>query len=254
MTSKGQTTMNFGATGNRLKKRTVKCGLLITFEGGEGVGKSTQAERLFRKLDSYGIDVVLAHEPGSSDLGNHVRRWIKRTNSPSPLAETLLFEAARAQLMFELIQPALNKGKIVILDRFIDSTIAYQGYARGGEIKTIQRLNTIATAGLIPGLTILLDADPKLSLARVSNKPNLFDPTNKNQQVRVDNESERRFEQAPLKFHKKVREGYLKMSKGDRRWCVIRADQAGHRIADAILKRVRRRLIKHGIPKELLKS
>ena len=107
---------------------------------------------------------------------------------------------------------------------------------------------------MIPGLTILLDADPKLSLARVSNKPNLFDPTNKNQQIRVDNESERRFEQAPLKFHKKVREGYLKMSKGDRRWCVIRADQAGHRIADAILKRVRRRLIKHGIPQELLKS
>ena len=127
MTSKGQTTMNFGATENRLKKRTIKGGLLITFEGGEGVGKSTQAERLFRKLDSYGIDVVLAHEPGSSDLGNHVRRWIKRTNSPSPLSETLLFEAARAQLMFELIQPALGNGKIVILDRFIDSTIAYQG-------------------------------------------------------------------------------------------------------------------------------
>ncbi|MQG38273.1 MAG: dTMP kinase [SAR202 cluster bacterium] len=252
--STGQTTMNFGATGNRLKKRTVTGGLLITFEGGEGVGKSTQAERLFRKLDSYGIDVVLAHEPGSSDLGNHVRRWIKRANSPSPLAETLLFEAARAQLMFELVQPALSKGKIVILDRFIDSTIAYQGYGRGGEIKTIQHLNTIATAGLIPELTILLDIDPELSLARVSNKPDLFDPSNKNPEVRIDNESERRFEQAPLKFHKKVREGYLKMSKGDRRWCVIGADQAGHRIADAILKRVRRSLTNHGVPEELLKS
>ena len=156
--------------------------------------------------------------------------------------------------MFELIQPALDKGKIVILDRFIDSTIAYQGYARGGEIKTIQRLNTIATRGLIPELTILLDADPELSLARVSNKPNLFDAADKNQGIRVDNESERRFEQAPLKFHKKVREGYLKMSKNDRRWCIIRADQAGHRIADAILKRVRRLLIKNGIAPELLQS
>ena len=254
MTAKGQTTMNFGITGTRLKKRTVKGGLLITFEGGEGVGKSTQAERLYRKLDNFGIDAVLAHEPGSSDLGNQVRRWIKRANSPSPLAETLLFEAARAQLMFELIRPALDKGKVVILDRFIDSTVAYQGYARGGEIKTIRQLNDIAAAGLIPELTILLDADPELSLARVSNKPNLFDPTNKNGEIRVDNESERRFEQAPLKFHKKVREGYLKMSKGDRRWCIIRADQAGHRIADAILKRVRRGLIERGIPQELLRG
>ena len=108
MTAKGQTTMNFGITDARLQKRAVKGGLLITFEGGEGVGKSTQAERLYRKLGNFGIDAVLAHEPGSSDLGNQVRRWIKRSNSPSPLAETLLFEAARAQLMFELIRPALD--------------------------------------------------------------------------------------------------------------------------------------------------
>ncbi|MDA1279595.1 MAG: dTMP kinase [Chloroflexi bacterium] len=254
MTARDQTTLDFGPNGDSLKKRSVDGGILITFEGGEGVGKSTQAERLFRKLESLGIDVVLAHEPGSSDLGNNIRRWIKRANSSSPLAETLLFEAARAQLMFELVHPAMDRGKTVILDRYIDSTLAYQGYARGGNIETITLLNDIATAGLKPHLTVLLDADPKFSLARVDNKPGLFDALESTSTSRVDNESERRFEQAPLKFHEKIRTGYLEMSKQDPRWCVVRADQAGHRIADAILKRARRLLIDHGISEDVFKS
>lgn len=237
-----------------MKKRTIEGGIFITFEGGEGVGKSTQSERLLNKLENLGIDVILAQEPGSSDLGNNIRRWIKRTNSSSPLAETLLFEAARAQLMFELVQPALDKGKVVILDRYIDSTLAYQGYARGMDLATINTLNEIATANLVPALTVLLDLDPEKSLARVSNKPSLFDKTDGKAATRVDNESERRFEQAPLKFHKAVRKGYLELSKQDARWCVVKADQAGHRIADAILKRVRRLLIENGIPAELFKS
>ncbi|MBT7003925.1 MAG: hypothetical protein HOA06_04290, partial [Chloroflexi bacterium] len=111
MAGKQQEEMDFGAESERMKKRTVEGGLLITFEGGEGVGKSTQAERLFLKLQSFGIDVIHAQEPGSSDLGNNVRRWIKRANTSSPLAETLLFEAARAQLMFETVRPALDRGK-----------------------------------------------------------------------------------------------------------------------------------------------
>lgn len=254
MTARKQSALDFGVSGGKLKKHSVKGGLLITFEGGEGVGKSTQAERLFDKLESLGVDVVLAREPGSSDLGNNVRRWIKRSNSSSPLAETLLFEAARAQLLHELVRPALARGKTVILDRFTDSTLAYQGYARGGDLDTIAKLNDIATAGLVPHLTVLLDADPKVALARVSNKPSLFDSVGNSGPTRVDNEVERRFEQAPLKFHEDIRKGYLELSRTGSRWCVVRADQAGHRIADAILKRVRRLLVEHDIPEEIFKS
>ncbi|MEE8046937.1 MAG: dTMP kinase [Dehalococcoidia bacterium] len=246
--------MDFGADTERMTRYTVKDGLLITFEGGEGVGKSTQAERLFHKLVSFGVDAILAHEPGSSDLGNNVRRWIKRSNSSSPLAETLLFEAARAQLMFETVRPAMDRGKVVVLDRYIDSTLAYQGYARGGDIETIKQLNDIATAGVVPDLTVLLDADPKISLARVSNEPNLFDGSDGSGAGRVDNENERRFEEQPLKFHQNIRKGYLELSESDPRWCVVRADQAGHRVADAILKRVRRLLIEREVPETVFTS
>lgn len=254
MTAREQSALDFGASGDRLKKQSIEGGLLITFEGGEGVGKSTQAERLFDKLSSLGIDTILAHEPGSSDLGNNVRGWIKRSNSSSPLAETLLFEAARAQLLHETVRPALEGGKTVILDRFTDSTLAYQGYARGGDIETIKKLNEIATGGLVPHLTVLLDADPKIALARVSNRPSLFDSEDKSGPKRVDPEGERRFEQAPIKFHQSIRKGYLELSKGDSRWCVVGADQAGHRVADAILKRVRRLLLEHDVPEEIFTS
>ena len=246
--------MDFGAAAERMKKRTVKNGILITFEGGEGVGKSTQAERLFHKLQGFGIDTIHCQEPGSSDLGKNVRRWIKRANTSSPLAETLLFEAARAQLMFETVRPALDKGKIVVLDRYIDSTLAYQGYARGGDLKTIKQLNDIATARFEPHLTVLLDLDPKVSLSRVSNEPDLFSAPDDKSPTRVDDEGQRRFEEQPLKFHQNIRKGYLELSKTDPRWCVIKADQAGHRIADAILKRVRRLLINRDIPDTVFKG
>tara|TARA_B110000263_G_scaffold249068_1_gene265543 strand:+ start:979 stop:1800 length:822 start_codon:yes stop_codon:yes gene_type:complete len=254
LAGKQQEELDFGAESERMKKRMVEGGLLITFEGGEGVGKSTQAERLFLKLQGFGIDAIHAQEPGSSDLGNNVRRWIKRANSSSPLAETLLFEAARAQLMFETVRPALDCGKVVILDRYTDSTLAYQGYARGGDLKTIKQLNDIATAELAPHLTILLDLDPKVSLARVSNEQDMFASTDSKGATRVDDEGQRRFEEQPLKFHQNIRNGYLEMSKTDPRWAVIKADQAGHRIADAILKRVRRLLIDRNIPDTVFKG
>ena len=244
----------FGYAAERQTRYTVHKGLLITFEGGEGVGKSTQANRLFQKLQSLGIDVVLAQEPGSSALGNHIRLWVKRNSSTSPLAETLLFEAARAQLLFEVVRPAMDAGRIMILDRFTDSTLAYQGYGRGVEIEKIQRLNEITTAGLVPDLTILLDLDPTVSLKRISIEPSFFDEVNGNNSRRMDDERDLRFEREAPKFHKKVRKGFLKMAKKNQRWSVISADQAGHRIADAILKRVRRLLIEHDIPEEIFKS
>ena len=107
---------------------------------------------------------------------------------------------------------------------------------------------------MLPDLTVLLDADPKVSLARVSNVPNLFDGSEGNGTGRIDNENERRFEEQPLKFHQDIRKGYLALSKHDARWCIIRADQAGHRVADAILKRVRRLLIEREVPETVFKG
>lgn len=246
-------TTNFATFGEDLERITVKGGVLITFEGGEGVGKSTQSNRLFLKLQSFGIDVVTAQEPGSSALGNHIRQWVKRNSSTSPLAETLLFEAARAQLLFEVVRPALRAGRVVILDRFVDSTIAYQGYGRGLDIDQIKSLNDVTTGGLVPDLTILLDLDPKASLKRIAIEPSFFDDTGSDPR-RMDNEQELRFEKEAPEFHNKVRAGFLEMSKQEPRWSKINADQAGHRIADAILKRVRRLLMDKKIPDSVFKG
>jgi dTMP kinase len=122
------------------------------------------------------------------------------------------------------------------------------------DIQTIKQLNEIATDGFVPDLTVLLDLNPEESLARVSNELSLFDSADQRVPRRADNESERRFEEAPLMFHRNVRHGYLKLSNKDRRWCVVRANQAGHRVADAILKRVRRLLIEHGVPSSVFQG
>jgi dTMP kinase len=222
-------------------------GLLITFEGGEGVGKTTQATRLARRLTKLGLDAQTAREPGGTSLGEYIRSWVKREEGTSTTAETLLFAAARAQLVDTLIRPALKRGSIVILDRFIDSTVAYQGYGRGMGIGKIKDLNDIATGGIVPDLTIFLDLDPKSALKRVDVAPSLFEQNVAGlSERRVDLETERRFERQPLRFHQKVTDGYRRLAKEGGRWCVIRADQPPHRIADAIWKRVRRLLADQG--------
>ena len=232
----------------RLKK-----GLLITFEGGEGSGKTTQATRLASRLTELDLDVHTAREPGVTKLGEQVRTWVKRESDTSVVAETMLFAAARAQLVHELLRPRLRRGSVIILDRFVDSTIAYQGYARGMSIEQIRVINQIATDGLTPDLTVLLDADPKTGLSRVETAPSLFDSSVAGlSERRVDNEDERRFENESLSFHQKVRQGYHELAKEDGRWCVIRADQAPHRVADAIWKRVRPLLIDRGVDADLL--
>ena len=198
--------MDFGADGVNLKRHTIKDGLLITFEGGEGVGKSTQAERLFRKLESFGIDTILAQEPGSSDLGNNIRRWIKRSNSSSPLAETLLFEAARAQMMFETVRPAMDQGKVVVLDRYIDSTLAYQGYGRNINLEIIKNIESIVCQGVSPDLTFFLEISPEESLFRRKN------------------EIPDRIESEGIRFLEKVNEGFKLIAK-QKNWKVISASQ-----------------------------
>ena len=197
-------------------------GLFITFEGGEGCGKSTQSRLLLKKLGQQNIPVVLTHEPGGTALGNELRKTLKRKrdSSISPQAELFLLAASRAQLVAEVIRPALEEGKVVICDRFTHSTMVYQGYGRGLDFTAIKMVNNMATMYLNPDLIILLDISPEQGLAR---KRSLKD----------------RFELENLSFHRRVRDGYLKMATAEPdRWMVIDASLPKGKIAAIIWDRV----------------
>jgi dTMP kinase len=197
-------------------------GLFITFEGGEGCGKSTQSRLLLKKLEQQNVPVVLTHEPGGTALGNELRKILKRKrgSSISPQAELFLLAASRAQLVAEVIRPALEEGKVVLCDRFTHSTMVYQGYGRGLDFTAIKMVNNMATRYLNPDLIILLDISPEQGLAR---KQSLKD----------------RFELEDLSFHRRVREGYLKMAAAEPdRWLVIDASLPKAKIAEIIWDRV----------------
>jgi len=201
-------------------------GLFITFEGGEGCGKSTQSRLLLKKLEQRNIPAVLTHEPGGTALGNELRKALKRKGGApiSPQAELFLLAASRAQLVTEVIRPALKEGKVVLCDRFTHSTMAYQGYGRGLDFTAIQMVNNMATRYLNPDLIILLDISPEQGLAR---KQSLKD----------------RFELEDLSFHRRVREGYVKIAAAEPdRWLVIDASLPKGRVADIIWDRVSRLL------------
>ncbi|MCK4590728.1 MAG: dTMP kinase, partial [Candidatus Latescibacteria bacterium] len=147
--------------------------LFISFEGVEGSGKTTQVEMLHSFLVDMRVSVLKTREPGGTALGDRLRPiLLEHSDVPvSPLAELFLYAAARAQLVKEVIAPALDHHTVVISDRYVDSTIAYQGYARGIDIALIERLNQSATNGCTPHLTVLLDVDPEIGLSRISSRP-----------------------------------------------------------------------------------
>lgn len=197
--------------------------LFITFEGGEGSGKSVQARALYRRLSRLAIPVVLTHEPGVTALGKKVARWLKwgQDMDISPLAELLLFNVSRAQLVTEVIRPNLEDGKVVISDRYADSTTAYQSYGRGLDLAMVRVVNNAAIQGLNPDLTILLDMSVEAGLARKKGK------------------KQDRFELENIAFHRKVREGYLKLAeKEPKRWLVVDATQSKEEIAEIIWQKV----------------
>ena len=197
-------------------------GLFIAFEGGEGCGKSTQAKILLRKLHQQNIPAILVHEPGGTALGNEIRKLLKRKQGYpiAPEAELFLFGASRAQLVSELIRPALEEEKVVICDRFADSTIVYQGYGRELNLSIVATINNLATQNLGPDLTILLDIPPGQGLARKQGPRD-------------------RFESEELAFHCRVREGYLKIAASEpSRWLVIDATLPKRKIAEAVWERV----------------
>jgi dTMP kinase len=197
-------------------------GLFITFEGGEGCGKSYQARLLYQKLLNLGVCTELAYEPGGTILGNELRRLLKKKRDGTilPEAELFLFEACRFQLICEVIQPALQNGKVVICDRFIDSTIAYQGYGRGLDLVIIKEVNKIATCGINPDMTVLLDISAEKGLSRKGNKND-------------------RFEATGLYFHQKVRDGYLKLAASEpERWVIIDGELSKKEISKIIWGKV----------------
>ncbi|MBI4187035.1 MAG: dTMP kinase [Chloroflexi bacterium] len=205
--------------------------LFITLEGGEGCGKSAQARILSKRLAQLAIPFLLTQEPGGTALGARLRRWLKWTQNEtfSPLSELLLFNAARAQLVTEVIQPGLDSGNIVICDRYTDSTIAYQGYGRGLESALVKTINDAATGGLKPDLTVLLDLPAEEGLARKKAR-------------RRD-----RFEHESIAFHRRVRQGYLKLASAEpERWLVIDATQSKDKIAQIIWHKVSQLLASRG--------
>jgi len=170
-------------------------GLFITFEGADGCGKTTQQKLAAKYLEEKGFKVVLTREPGATNLGKQLREILLHYDGEvSDRAESFLFLADRAQHIDMLVNPAVEDGKIVLCDRHIDSTVAYQGYGRGIDIERLKLLNNIATNGKKPDLTIVFDVDVKTSQSRLGD-------------------SKDRMESAGAEFHNKVRHGYLELAK-----------------------------------------
>jgi dTMP kinase len=197
-------------------------GKLITFEGSEGCGKSTQSRLLYQYLKKKGNDVIYLREPGSTKVSEKIRKILldAKNDFMSKETEMLLYMAARAQIVHEIIQPALSAGKIVICDRFLDSTLAYQGYGLGMDIKTIKAVGRFATQGIAPDMTVLLDL--------AVHKGYKYHAAKKD-----------RIEQRSTKYHSRVRSGYLRLAKLEpRRIKVIRGDGSKKQIQEEIRKLV----------------
>jgi len=191
----------------------MKPGLFISFEGGEGSGKSVQAKTLVEMLAQRGRDVVLTREPGGTAAGERIREIVLHAQeiALSPEAQVLLYSTARAQNVREVIRPALEAGNIVIADRFYDSTLAYQGYGHGVPLDQIRDVTRLACGTLVPDRTFLLDIPVDIGLGRSGWRA----------QSKWD-----RFEVLDPAFHERVREGYLRLATAEPgRWIVIKADR-----------------------------
>lgn len=192
---------------------------LITFEGIEGSGKSTQIRLLEEHLRGLGWQVVVTREPGGCRIADAIRHILLDPDNTqlASTAELLLYAAARAQHVAEVIRPALTQGAIVLCDRYIDATVAYQGYGRGLDLGLIEELNRLASDGVQPNLTLLFDLPVEEGLNRARSR---------NEHAVVN---EGRFEAESLAFHRRVRDGYLALAREERRFCVI--DASGSREA-----------------------
>ncbi len=199
-------------------------GTFITLEGGEGAGKSTQIAALASRAVATGMEVVTCREPGGTPLGERLRAALFATaegeTPPVPAAELLVFTAARAQLVAEVIRPALTRGALVICDRFADSTVAYQHYGRGLDMAIVGAANDAATGGLVPDLTLLLDLPPEQGFQRGERRLDYL-------------------EREDMEFHRRVRRGFLELAGAQpERWLVLDATRPELQITAAAWDRL----------------
>lgn len=191
-------------------------GCFVTIEGGEGTGKTTLLTALAERARAEGFDVVTCREPGGTALGERLRSALLGPDgaAPDPRAELLVFAAARAQLVTEVIRPALERGALVLCDRYADSTTAYQHHGRGLPRQTVDAVNAAATGGLTPNLTLLLDLPPAEGLRRAGRAGDYM-------------------EREALAFHERVRTGYSELASAEaRRWRVLDASRGAEDVAD----------------------
>ncbi|MBR4652247.1 MAG: dTMP kinase [Kiritimatiellae bacterium] len=200
-------------------------GRFITFEGPEGSGKSTHVQLLADRLKAEGRKVLVTREPGGTCLAEKIRSLVREELDDPPVtrSEVLLFLAARAQVVSQVIRPALARGEWVLCDRFADSTFAYQGYGRGIDVGLLRNFNDFATEGLMPDLTILLDVPLEVSRVRLAER-----------QAATSTAADR-IEQAGVMFHRRLREGFLELAKADpARFAVIDSSGSRESVADAV--------------------
>ncbi len=206
--------------------------LFITLEGPEGSGKTSAINKVKEILESEGHEIVMTREPGGTAISEQIREVIlnKENTSMDPRTEALLYAASRRQHLVEKIWPSVKEGKIVICDRYLDSSLAYQGFARNLGIEDILKINMYATENTFPDLTLLFDLDPEIGLGRIN--------ADKNREVnRLDLEK--------LSFHKAVREGYLKLAKMyPERFVIIDASKSKEEVVAQTLKAIEERLQK----------
>ncbi len=209
---------------------------LISFEGGDGSGKSTQLRLLEGYLSSHGRACLCTREPGGTNLGEMIRKVLLEVGDKtiSSQTELFLYLADRAQHVQEVIQPALASGRIVLCDRFTDSTLAYQGYGRGADLHMLRQMNLVASRGITPDLTFLLDCPVELGVSRTARRMQEQRPT----QGRVD-----RFECEKVEFHERVRRGFQELAQAEpERICVLDASRSIQEVHDQIRQIVERRL------------
>jgi dTMP kinase len=206
-------------------------GVLITVEGVEGSGKSTQCRRLAEHLRGRGYQVVLTSEPDGTHLGKAVRVIFEQAGPPpTPLAQVFLFMAARQQHVFQVIRPALERGGVVVSDRYLDATVAYQAYGQGLDPDTVRELNLLATGGVLPDLTLLLDLDPAVGIGRIEGRA-------------LD-----LFERMDVAFHRRVRQGYLEIARAEKeRIVILNATRDQEAVHVEIVHRVGEMLARQGV-------
>ncbi len=203
--------------------------MFISICGVEGSGKTTQLKFIARFLESFGKKFVITREPGGTPIGMKIRRILLDPENldMTAKAELFLYAADRIQHIEQLILPALHEGKIVITDRFADSTTVYQGYARGIDLELVEKINDLVLDGLKPDLTILLDIAPVIGLSRVQNQLKFGQMS----------ESESRFEHEKLEFHEKIRQGFLMLARKEpNRFRIVDAEQQQDKVTQNILQ------------------